>query len=501
MKCKTELESFLAEVNKLTSIIYAKSILSWDAETGAPRSGAVARAESIGYLSSLYHDIITNEELNKNLYILEKNSDVLSDKHNKMVKSFIKEYKKLNTIPKDEMVAYNKLISHAKHSWEEAREKSDFSIFSKDLKKIITTLRKFAKYRDENNHPYNVFLDDYEEGMTIDKLEVFFEELKERIVPLLKKIIDSGVKIGNSFLTESYDVETQKQFGEVLLKDLGFDLDKGILSESTHPFTNGIDVDDVRLTSRYDENNFFTGILSVAHEGGHALYEQNIDRDLIGSTLDNGTSLGIHESQSRIYENNFCKSLAFTKFLLPKLKEIYPKQLDGVGVEEFYRAINSVQPSFIRVDADELTYPLHIMVRYEIEKALIEGEIEVDNLPEIWNKKMEEYLGIVPENDSIGVLQDVHWSFGLFGYFPTYALGSAYAAQIFNSLTKDMDINTALENGDMVKPLKWLTEKVHKFGSLLTPDEISLNATGELLNADYFCDYLEDKFLKIYNLK
>lgn len=501
MDCKKELDYFLAQVKKITAINYAETILSWDSQTGAPRSGAQERAESIGYLSSLKHEIITSKELKNNLKKLSNSSDELSDIHKKMVSVMVKEQKKQSAIPQQELVDYNMLISNAKHSWEEAREKKDFSIFSPDLKKIIATLRKFAKYRDENKHPYNVFLDDYEEGMTIEKLDTFFNELKERIVPLLKKIQGSGVKIENSFLKMKYDVKKQVEFAETLLKDLRFDLNKGILAESTHPFTSGVSIDDVRLTSRYNETNFFTGVLSVAHEGGHALYEQNIGRELKGTTLDHGTSLGIHESQSRLYENNFCKSFAFTKFLLPKLKDKFPEQLGEVTTEEFYRAINIVEPSFIRVDADELTYPLHIMVRYEIEKSLIEGDIEVEDLPQVWNKKMEEYLGIVPENDAMGVLQDVHWSFGLFGYFPTYALGSAYAAQIFKSLEKDVEIDKALEVGDMEKPLIWLADKIHKYGSLLTPDEVSLKSTGELLNADYFCDYLEEKFLKVYGLK
>lgn len=497
---KCELEELEAKTNKILSIEYAEKILSWDAQTGAPRSGALERSEALGYFSALKHSIIVNKDYKQLLDRLFEYKGELSDIDCKIVEKSIKEYEKLNKIPSEEMVEYEKLISRSQHSWEEARAKNDFLIFSKDLKEIVKTLKRFAKYRDGNKHPYDIFLDDYEEGMTMEKLDIFFTALKSRIVPLLKNIMKSEAEIRDDFLLKNYELQSQREFAKVLLNDLKFDLSKGILTESTHPFTSGVSIADVRLTSRYEENNFISGILSTAHEGGHALYEQNIDSRLRGTPLATGTSLGIHESQSRIYENNFCKSEEFVKFLLPKLKKFFPEQLNNVSESEFYKGINIVKPSFIRVDADELTYPLHIMIRYEIEVALLEGTIDVDDLPSVWNKKMEEYLGIIPETDSLGVLQDVHWSFGLFGYFPTYAIGSAYAAQFFYKIEKEMDINCILRKGEMDTPLNWLRENIHNFGSLLNPDEISLKATDEILNPDYFCDYLEDKFSKIYNL-
>lgn len=500
MNSKVDLGLFKEVSNKILSIEYAERILSWDAQTGAPRSGAWERAEALGYFSSLKHSLIVNNEYKQILDNLLECKNKLSQVDLKSVERSMKEYEKLNKIPSEEMVVYEKLISRSQHSWEEAREKNDFSLFSKDLKEIVKTQKRFAKYRDGNKHPYDVFLDDYEEGMTMEKLDIFFTTLKKRIVPLLKKIMNSDFEIRNDFLLKDFVLDNQREFAKVLLKDLKFDMNKGVLTESTHPFTSGVSIGDVRLTSRYEENNLVSGILSVAHEGGHALYEQNIDPKLRGTSLATGTSLGIHESQSRIYENNFCKSMGFVEFLLPKLKEYFPEQLNDVTESEFYKGINIVKPSFIRVDADELTYPLHIMVRYEIEVALLEGSIKVDDLPEVWNKKMEEYLGITPDRDSLGVLQDVHWSFGLFGYFPTYAIGSAYAAQFFNRIEKDMDIKSILKKGEMDAPLNWLREKVHKFGSLLNPDEVSIKATNEILNPDYFCDYLEEKFSEIYSL-
>ncbi len=500
MSYTESLQRFKKNSEKICAINYTESILHWDASTGAPRKGAPMRGESLGFLAMLNHEITINNEAATDLDTLLKNIDRLTDIEAKMVKKAKKEFDKLSKIPKEELREFQMLINKAQHSWEEAREKNDFSIFSPDLKEIIGYLRKFADYREPENHPYNVFLDDYEEGMTTDKLDKFFETLRERIVPLLKKITQSKVVIEKNFLDFDYPLETQRAMAPELLNILGFDLSRGMLKESTHPFTMGTNIDDVRLTSRYDKNNVISGLLSVAHEGGHALYEQNIDRALFNTTLATGTSLGIHESQSRIYENNIFKSQEFINYYYPELLKNYPEQLKNISASDFYKAINRVEPSFIRVDADELTYSLHIMVRYETEIALINGTLEVDDLPEFWNKKMEEYLGIVPPNNSMGVLQDVHWSHGLFGYFPTYALGSAYAAQFAYYMNREINLYDSIIKGDMEKPLKWLNEKIHKHGSLLSPDEISISSCNELLNPEYFCKYLEDKYNKIYQI-
>ncbi len=500
MDYKESLSRFNKNIEKILAINYAVSIMQWDGATGAPKSSFPVRGESLGYFTLLEYDILINDEADRDINILLQNSHQLDDKQIKMVKKARKDFDKMSKIPSEEIKEYQILTNRAVHSWEEAREKNDFSIFSCDLKEIISYLRKFAKYRGVEGHPYNLYLDDYEEGMTIEKLNLFFETLRERIVPLLKKIKNSKKQIRRDFLNRDYPLETQRSAATELLEILHFDLKRGILKESTHPFTMGTNIDDVRLTSRYDKNNMVSGMLSVAHEGGHALYEQNISRDLMGTTLATGTSLGIHESQSRIYENNICKSKSFIDFYFPKLQKKYPDQLKDVSASEFYNAINIVEPSFIRVDADELTYSLHIMLRYEVEVALIEGVIEVDDLPEFWNKKMEEYFGIVPENSSMGVLQDVHWSHGLFGYFPTYALGSAYAAQFAKTMDSDIDLKEVIKNRDFKSPLLWLNKNVHQYGSLLTPDEISKKSTGELLNPEYFCDYLEKKYKAIYEI-
>lgn len=500
MNYKEALVRFKKNIEKLSAISYAVKILHWDGSTGAPKSSYIPRGESLGYFATLEYELLITPEADKDINTLLANTEKLTPIELKMVKNARKEYDKMSKIPVEEFKAFQILTNKAQQTWEEARAQDDFSIFSDDLKKIVAYKRKFTKYREAKGHPYNLYLDDYEEGMTIQKLDEFFSTLKKRIVPLLKDIQKSRKNIRRDFLSRDYPLDTQRSAAVELLETMNFDLSRGILKESTHPFTMGITMDDVRLTSRYDKNNMISGMLSVAHEGGHGLYEQNINRDLMDTTLATGTSLGIHESQSRIYENNICKSREFVNYYFPKLQKLYPEQLNDVTPEEFYNAINIVEPSLIRVDADELTYSLHIMLRYEIEVALLEGAIEVEDLPSFWNKKMEEYLGIIPENNAVGVLQDIHWSYGELGYFPTYALGSAYAAQFAYFMDKEINYKEKIINADFKTPLEWLNKNIHTHGALLSPDEICMKATGELLNPDYFCTYLENKYREIYNI-
>lgn len=485
---------------KIKALNYATSMLFWDASTGAPKSGADARSKSIGTMSGFLYQLTVNDQLDQDLTLLMANLETLDEITSVSVKEAKKEYDKLTKIPMDEFQAYNELISKSAMVWEDAKEKSDFKMFEPYLEKVINYLLKFADYRGYEGHPYNLYIDDFEPGMSVDQLNTFFDELRARVVPLLKKISDKQLEIETGFLKRSYPKSLQDQVSRHLLGLMKFDLERGLLKESVHPFTMGVDIDDVRLTTHYYENDFASAMLSTAHEGGHAIYEQNIDRKLQPTLLATGTSNGIHESQSRIYENNFCKSHAFISYFLPYLKSVFPDQLEDVNVETFYKGLNKVEPSFIRIEADELTYSLHIMIRYEIELGLIDGTIKVKDLPSVWNQKVKDYLGIVPSNDAEGVLQDVHWSEGLFGYFPTYALGSAYAAQLAHYMQRDVDIEACLAKGDFEPLTKWLNEKVHQYGALKKPNELIELITGERLNSKYYCDYLEEKFSKVYEL-
>jgi carboxypeptidase Taq len=493
-------KQFHETLEKIKAYNHSMSLIYWDGATGAPKKGVDNRSKILGILAGEVFKLTTSHDTNECLIVLEKHAHELDDVTNAIVKEVRKDYDKLTKIPAEEYRAYAELKGKANVVWEEAKNKSDFSIFEPYLEKLIGYLRKFVEYRGYKDHPYNTLLDDYEPGMTTEKLDKFFGELKENIVPLVKKIQNSDKKIKADFLTNSYSPKKQEEFSQYLLSKINFDKDAGIMKESEHPFTINFTKNDVRITTHYFEDNFTSAIFSTVHEGGHALYEQNIGENIAETILGTGTSMGIHESQSRMYENVFGRNINFWKYFYPKLVEIFPNQLSNVSLNEFYEAINKIENSLIRIEADELTYSLHIMVRYEIEKMLIEGNIEVKDLPKIWNEKMEEYLGITPPNDEMGVLQDVHWSDGLFGYFPSYALGNAYASQFEYTMRKTLDIDRLLVNGEFNKIQEWLRENIHKYGCLKKPNEIVKDVTGEELNPKYFIQYLEDKYNRLYNL-
>ncbi len=501
MTVSEALERFKQAQEQIIALNYATSILFWDASTGAPKSGADKRSTSIGTMSGFNYKLMVNDQMDRDLNFLMQNLDALTEMDRVLVSNTKKEYDKMTKIPMEDYQKFSALTSKASMVWEKAKETADFKLFEPYLEEIISYLLKFAEYRGYEGHPYNLYIDDFEDGMTVEQLNSFFDGLRKRIVPLLSRIQSEGSDPDTSFLQKSYPVDKQAELSVELLKTIGFDLDRGWFKESVHPFTMGLDMDDVRLTTHYYEKDLKSALLSSAHEGGHALYEQNISRDLQGTFLATGTSNGIHESQSRIYENNFVLSREFLSHLLPKLKMQFPEQLEQVSLDQFYAGMNKVEPSLIRIEADELTYSLHIMIRYEIELGLIEGKIKVADLPQVWNEKVKSYLGIVPENDAVGVLQDVHWSEGMFGYFPTYALGSAYAAQLAYFMKKEIDVDACLEKGDFKPLTAWLNDKVHQYGSLKKPTELIEMITGEPLNADYYCDYLESKYSELYGLK
>jgi len=403
----------------------------------------------------------------------------------------------MKIIPPNEYKAYSELTAKAQGVWEVAREKNDFESFAPILEQIFDFNRKFIQYRKGKEDVYSTILNDYEKGMNVEKLDIFFEELKKEIVPLLKEIKKKNRKFSHK-LNFKVDKNEQRKFSEEILKYIGFDLDRGLLSESAHPFTLTVDKNDVRLTTRYFEELPFSSVYSTIHEGGHGIYEQNIGDDLKETLLCDGASMGIHESQSRFYENVIGRSREFWYGFLNKSKCKY-KFLENLTLDEIYKGINEVSASLIRVEADELTYSLHIMIRYEVEKGILSGDYLIKDLPKIWNQKMQEYLGIVPENDSEGVLQDVHWSCGLIGYFPSYALGNVYSIQILREMKKEINIEGALERGELKDIKKWLEKRIHRYGKSKTPRELMILITGEDLNPDYYIEYLKEKYEKIYD--
>lgn len=494
---ESNIQKFRSMIKEKKMIESMLAILQWDLETRTPKGGYKLLSELIGDLSLKSYNLTTSDEFLSIVSTLKESQCDLGDIIKKELEILEEEIEKTIVIPAEEYRAYSELTARAQGVWEKAREEDDFEQFSPVLEEIFNYNIKFIKYRNKDIDIYSQILNDYEKGMNIEKLDYFFENLKKEIIPLLKEV-DSKRRDFGKKIAFNVQKDEQQKFSEEILKYIGFNLERGVLAESAHPFTLTVNKNDVRLTTRYFETLPFSSVFSTIHEGGHGIYEQGIADDLEWSILGDGSSMGIHESQSRFYENVIGRSREFWYGFLDKSKNKY-KELNNLSLDEIYKGVNEVLPSLIRVEADELTYSLHIMVRYEIEKGLLNGEYKVKDLPKIWNEKMKEYLGVVPTNNRDGVLQDVHWSCGLIGYFPSYALGNVYSIQILNAMKKEMNVQGALERGELNKIRKWLEEKIHKNGKLKSPKEIMLSVTGEELNPVYYIEYLKEKYRKIYD--
>ncbi|MGL4868075.1 MAG: carboxypeptidase M32 [Cetobacterium sp.] len=494
---ESNIQKFRSMIKEKKNIESMLAILQWDLETRAPKGGYKLISELIGDLSLKSYNLTTSDEFLNIVSALKESQYDLGDVIKKELEILEEEIEKTIVIPAEEYRAYSELTARAQGIWEKAREENDFEQFAPTLEEIFNYNIKFIEYRNKDIDIYSQILNDYEKGMNVQKLDSFFENLKKEIVPLLKEV-DSKRRDFGKKLAFNIRKDEQEKFSLEILKYIGFNLERGVLAESAHPFTLIVNKNDVRLTTRYFETLPFSSVFSTIHEGGHGIYEQGISDDLEWTILADGSSMGIHESQSRFYENVIGRSREFWYGFLDKSKNKY-EELNKLSLDEIYKGVNEVLPSLIRVEADELTYSLHIMVRYEIEKGLLNGEYKVKDLPKIWNEKMKEYLGVVPTNNQDGVLQDVHWSCGLIGYFPSYALGNVYSIQILNAMKKEMNVQGALERGELSKIRKWLEEKIHKHGKLKSPKEIMLSVTGEELNPVYYIEYLKEKYRKIYD--
>lgn len=490
-------------IEKIEHYHHAVDILYWDLRTKTPKKGMEQRAEVIGTLSTEIFQMTVSNEMEKYLECLSEPSvlKTIDEITLKSVLEYKKEFERSRKIPKEMYKEYVILTSKAEEVWEDAKQNNDFESFKPYLEKIVEFTKKFIELWGYEGHPYNALLDQYEPGMTVEILDTVFEELKQSTVAILNRITNSNKRIQDQFFTGHFEKEKQKAFGEYLLKYIGFDFAAGCLDESVHPFTGGPHSGDIRVTTNYLLEDMRSSTFSCIHEGGHGIYEQNISLELLGTNLCTGTSMGIHESQSRFFENMIGRSFGFWKGIYPKVKEFFPGQFDNVSVEAFFTGINQVQPSLIRVEADELTYNLHIILRYEIEKGLFDGRYNVSELPTIWKERMKEYLGVVPETDAEGVLQDTHWSGGAFGYFPSYSLGNIYAAQFAEAMKKEIgDYEILVEKGEFKPILEWLKQRIHRFGKLKTPLEILKEATGQEMDASYLIEYFERKYREIYDI-
>ncbi|MDQ0206038.1 carboxypeptidase M32 [Alkalicoccobacillus murimartini] len=494
--------TYLEFVKKQNHYNQALALLAWDARTGAPKKGAGQRSEVIGTLSSELFALSTSNEIEALLTELETTSDSLSDITVKSVKESRKEFDRNTKIPAAEYKEYVTLQSQTETLWEEAKDKADFEMFRPNLEKLIDFKKRFIGYYGEDtSHPYNTLLDDYEPGVFVDTIDEVFQDLRKNLVPLVQAVTEADHQPKMDSLFTHFPKQNQQALSLDILKEIGFDFQAGRMDETVHPFAIGINPNDVRVTTKYNENDFRVSLFGTIHEGGHALYEQNISPDLMGTPLCSGTSMGIHESQSLFWEKFVGQNYSFWQRNYPLLKKHASGQFDHLSLDEFYFAVNQAKPSLIRIEADELTYCLHIILRYELEKALIDGSLPVKDLPHVWNEKMNEYLGVKPSHDGEGVLQDVHWSFGAFGYFPSYALGYIYAAQLKDAYTKsNPSFDTLIEKGDFAPIRSWLTENVHQFGRSKKPSDILQDTTGSGIDAKPLIHYLKNKYTTLYKL-
>ncbi len=491
-------QKFREMIKKAKAYIYVLQLAGWDSNTEAPRESFKRRAEMLGTLSRELFALRTSKAYIDVVNGLYDQLDDLDDHLQREVKKAKKDLDKIINVPEEEYVEYQKLIQMSQIVWEDAKKNNDYASFKDNLKQIIDFNKKFALYYAPDQDPYDTLLDEYEEGMSTKEYDAFFNTLKKDLVPFVKEVLGKAKNPYESFIGDTFDPKKQEAFCDYLMDVFKFDRNRGLMKKSVHPFTWDTSPEDVRFTTRYLENYVFSSIFAAIHELGHATYEQQVSTDFDDTLLNGGTSMGIHESQSRFYENTIGRSLAFWETHLEKFKSLFPEQTKNITANDMYRAVNTVEASFIRVEADELTYPLHIMLRYDIERKLMSGEVNVDQLPEIWNDLMESYLGIRPKQDSDGVLQDVHWSGGMIGYFPTYALGSAYSAQIYYAMLKELDLETIIKNDDIGKINAWLKTYIHQYGSSKTPQEIIKAVTGEDFDAKYYIQYLKEKYTQLY---
>ena len=465
-----------------------------------PKATAANRGQTLSVLSEEQYILSTGKETVELLEFLDAYKSELSEKDARTVSLAIKDIREMQKIPMDEYVAYQQLLVEADDVWHTAKETDDFDLFCPILEKIFETEKRFASYCAPEKHPYDYCLDKYENGLTMEKCDEFFSALKSRLVPLIKKISEKE-QLSDKCLWNDFDEIAQEKFSLELMKIMGIDLSHCGLATTEHPFTISLGSHhDVRITTNFNRQNFVSSMFSVIHEGGHALYDMGSADDLAYTILDGGVSMGIHESQSRFYENLLGRSREFVSFIFPKICECFPEQMKGYTAEDVYRAVNLVTPSLIRTEADEVTYCLHVMVRYELEKRVMSGELAVKDLPAEWNRLYLEYLGVEVPNNKQGVLQDSHWSGGSVGYFPSYALGSAYGAQILRKMKQTIDVDDCMKNGNFAPINEWNRENIWKYGRLMEPNDLLDKVLGEPFDPFVYTDYLEKKYGELYGI-
>ena len=489
---------YKATLQKIADVKYASAVLQWDQEIYLPAKGNEIRGRQIATLNELAHEKFTSEEFGVLLNELI-NKDGLTPAEKRNAELSLYDYNKNKKLPSAFVRQMSEAVNKSFHAWIQARKENSFSIFQQPLQEIILLKKQEADLLGYETHPYNALMNDYDRGLTVDTVDTLFTSLKPQLLELLQKI-NSQPPVEDSFLHQHFDKEKQWQFGIEILKRMHFDFEAGRQDISEHPFTTNFNSNDVRITTRINENDFANMLWSCIHEGGHALYEQGLPESEYGLPLGEYCSLSIHESQSRLWENCIGRGEAFWQHNYPLLQKYFPAQLKNITGQQFYKAINQVKPSLIRTEADEVTYHFHVMIRYEIEKMLIEGSIAAKDIPACWNEKYKKYLGVTVPDDKQGCLQDVHWSHGSFGYFATYSIGSLYAAQIYSAISLEISsLNTDISAGNLQPVLDWLKLHIYDYGRFYNSEELCEKATGQKLNAQHFINYATVKFQNIYS--
>lgn len=479
-----------------------RSLLVWDQRTFLPVKGQAHRADQLAVLAKLLHARRTNPMIGENLAIVE-GSELVSDPLSAAavnVREWRRAYDKMVKIPERLAVELTRAASEGQDAWQAARSANDWESFKPFLARIIRLKVEEADHLGYPNEPYDALLDQFEPGETAQTIEPVLTGLREPLVELLHRIVESGRKPDPSLRQARFPVSVQQTFARLILEKLGYDFRSGRLDTTAHPFTVGIGPGDVRITSRYDDTSFAKGFFGAVHEAGHALYDFGLPGEDWGTPLGDAVSLGIHESQSRLWENMVSRSLGFWEHFYAEAQRHFPV-LDSIPKETFHQSVNDVRPSLIRTEADEVTYNLHILLRFEIERDLLLGAIAVDDLPAVWNQKMETYLGVRPPDHASGILQDIHWSSGAIGYFSTYTLGNLYAAQFYATAERDLgELQVFFRKGEFAPLLGWLRKTVHAEGSRYRPRDLVRKVTGEDPNPRHFVDYLNKKFSGLYRL-
>ena len=492
------LKERLVEISHLAS---ASTVLQWDQEVYMPENGADARSMALSQISDLVHKKFVDLDGDGLLSTLKKRLDQkkITGKNAVIVRETWRSFERERKLPQAFVRELSEVASKAHHVWVKARRENNFKLFLPWLKRIVSLKRREAEFVGYLDSPYDALIDAYEPGLTTRDAAIVLNDLKDFLVPFLKELKRSRVRADHTRILGTFPLDKQRSFNRFVSEKMGFNYASGRIDESTHPFTTAFHTSDVRITTRCKENDIFYALASTIHETGHALYEQGLPSEHFGTPLGEAISFSIHESQSRLWENTIGKSRPFWKYFYPKLQKEFPKPFRRIPLDDFMRSINEVKPSLIRTEADEVTYNLHIILRFEIEREMIEGTISLEDLPKIWKAKMKEYIGIDVPSDDVGVLQDVHWSGGNIGFFPTYALGNLYAAQFHAAMKRDVpDLDAQIAAGHLPVPREWLRKQIHLHGKTYTSADIVKKVTGEYPTSRYFIDYLKAKYGKLY---